>query len=219
MSITFTPVWTDTATQVVTPQCLGRGSTVRGTIDLGTTPTEFGAYLFIGIGRGGTATLTNGVNVEVRRMLNTGTIRMPGCPWFAAVTTSPTVAALLKTIDFAAGYAIGTTSMVLAGAGTPAADEDYCAWGKTAIPAGGTALPNLEFMRVSAFAVPTLLIDSPCTVAKIHTEILTSKADQWCVWCPGGCTYEVIFDYGDDAAGESVAVVCYAQIYNSELGS
>jgi len=214
MTVTFTPSWTDTGTQVIAPQCLARGSLVRGTLDLS---TKFGAYLFLGIGRGGITALTNGVNVEIRRTLNAGGILMPGSPWFAALST--TAAALLKLINLLAGYVAGTSAFEVDGTGTPAADEDYCSWGVIAIPAGGTALPALEFIRVSKFSGTTLTIDAPCKVAKIDNEILTSKADQWCVWCPGGCTYSVIFDYGDDAAGEAVAVVCYAQRLDSEVGA
>jgi hypothetical protein len=214
MTITFTPSWTDTGTQVIAPQALARGSSVRGTLALA---GKHGAYFFVGIGRGGTTALTNGVNVEIRRTLNAGGILMPGAAWQSPV--SGTAAAILKAINLGAGYAAGTSAFEVDGTGTPAADEDYCCWGVDAIPAGGTSLPKLEFVRVSKFSGTTLTIDAGCKVAKVDNEILTSKADQWCVWIPGGCTVEVIIDYGDDAAGEAVAVVCYAQTLDSEQGA
>jgi hypothetical protein len=214
MTITFTPGWTDAGTQVIAPQALEKGYSVRGTINL---LTKHGAFLFVGIGRGGTTVLTTGVNVEIRRTLNAGGILMPGSPWFAGLST--TAAAIIKAINLGAGYVAGTSAFEIDGTGTPAADDDLCFWGKTAVPANATALPDLEFVRVSKFSGTTLTIDAPCKVAKIENEVLTSKADQWCVWCPGGCTYSVVIDYGDDAAGEAVAVVCYAQTLDSEVGN
>lgn len=214
MTITFTPSWTDTGTQVIAPQTLAKGSAVRGTINL---LTKHGAFLVVGIGRGGITVLTTGVNVEIRRTLNAGAILMPGSPWFSALST--TAAAILKAINFGAGYAAGTSAFEIDGTGTPAADDDFACWGKTAVPADGTALPDLEFVRVSKFSGTTLTIDAPCKVAKIENEVLTSKADLWCVWIPGGCTVEVVIDYGDDSAGEAVAVVCYAQTLDSEVGN
>ena len=203
------PSWTDTGAAVVSPVTLGRGEVERETIDL---RTKFGAYLFLGVGRGGTTALTNGVNVEVRRMLNNGGVLMPGSPHFTTITDTAT--AFAKQINNGAGYAVGTTAFATDGTGTPAADEDLCFWGKTAVQSDGTTLPDLEFLRVSKFSSPTLTVDSPCKVAKIDNELFTNKANCWSVWCPGGCVYEAIFDYGDDAAGEAVAVVCYAQTFD-----
>jgi len=203
------PSWTDTGATVISPAALGRGNVKRGTIDL---RSKFGAYLLLGLGRGGTTALTNGVNVEVRRTLNNDGILMPGAPHFAAV--SDTAAAYAKQIDNGAGYAAGSSAFATDGSGTPAADEDLCFWGKTAVQADGTALPDLEFLRVSKFSSPTVTVDSACKKAKINDELFTNKANCWSVWCPGGCVYEVIFDYGDDAAGEAVAVVCYAQTFD-----
>jgi hypothetical protein len=212
MTITFTPSWTDTGTQVIAPQCLTLGNLVRGTLDLS---TKFGAYLFIGIGRGGTTVLTTGVQVEVRRTFNAGAILTPGAPWAAYIST--TAAAIYKLINNNPGpYAAGTSAFTIDGTGSPAYDEDICFWGATAIPANAAALATLEFARVSKFSANVMTIDAPSKQSHADNEILTNKADQWLVWCPGGCTYSVVIDYGDDAAGEAVAVVCYAQTYNSE---
>ena len=203
------PSWTDVAEQVVSPVTLGRGEVERGTVDL---RAKFGAHLFLGVGRGGPTALTNGVNVEVRRMLNNGGVLFPGAPHFAAL--GDTAAAYAKQINNGAGYPAGTVAFATDGTGTPSADEDLCFWGKTAVQSDGVALPDLEFLRVSKFSSPTLTVDSPCKVAKIDDELLTDKANCWSVWCPGGCVYEVVFDYGDDAAGDAVAVVCYAQTFD-----
>ena len=203
------PSWTDTGATVVSPVALGRYEVERGTIDL---RAKFGAYLFLGVGRGGTQPLINGVNVEVRRTLNNGGLLMPGAPHFAAITD--TAAAFAKQINNGAGYPAGTYTFATDGSGTPAADEDLCFWGKTAVQSDGTALPDLEFLRVSKFSSPTLTVDSPCKRAKINDELFTNKANCWSLWCPGGCVYEVVFDYGDDAVGDAVAVAAYAQTYD-----
>jgi hypothetical protein len=203
------PFWTDTGATVVAPAALGRGNVKRGTIDL---RDKFGAYLYVGLGRGGTTALTNGVNIEIRRTLNNGGILWPASPHFAALTD--TAAAYAKQINNAGGYTVDTAVFAVDGTGTPSADEDLCFWGKTAVQADGVALPDLEFLRISKFSSPTLTIDSPCKRAKIDDELFTNKANCWSVWCPGGCVYEAIFDYGDDTAGEAVAVVCYAQTFD-----
>lgn len=214
MTVIFTPSWTDTGTEVIAPQALARGSSLRGTLDLS---TKHGAYVFVGVGRGGTTALTNGVNVEIRRTCNAGAILMPGAPWFSALST--TTAAIVKLINLLAGYAAATSAFEVDGTGTPAADEDYCFWGVDAIPAGGTSLPTLEFLRVSKFSGTTLTVDAPSKQAHADNEILTNRADQWCVWVAGGCTVEVIVDYGNDAAGDTIAVVAYAQTLDSEVGA
>lgn len=213
---TFTPSWTDDAAGarvVIAPQCLARGSVVRALLDL--SASKWGAYLYLALGRGGTTALTNGVNVEVRRNLKGGAILWPGGPWWSNL--SDTVAAYLKAVNNGAGYAADTVAMEVDGTGTPAGDEDLCFWGATAIPAGGTALPNLEFCRVSKFAGTTLTVDAGIKVAKVDNELFANKSNLWPpIWCPGGAVYGVLFDYGDDAAGESVAVVAYAQVLDSE---
>lgn len=46
---------------------------------------------------------------------------------------------------------------------------------------------------------------------------MRNKSDAWApIIISGGSLYEVIFDYGDDAAGESVTVQCLAQTYDSD---
>lgn len=205
------PSWTDTGTTVISPVTLGRGEVKRNTIDL---RTKFGARLFLGVGRGGTAALSAGVNVEVRRIPNAGGIAWPGAPEVAYV--SDTAAAYAKSINNAGGYNIGTAAFAVTGTGTSVADEDLCFWGATAVQANGAALPNLEFLRVSKYLSPTLTVDGPCKVAKINNELFTNNANLWTPWIAGGSMVEVIFDYGAAASGtgDAVAVVCYAQTYD-----
>jgi hypothetical protein len=211
---TFTPVWTDSGTQVISPRCMARGTVVRGTIDL---RTAFGAYLFAAIGRGGITALTNGVNFIARRVPNNDGIHI------AADTvnfTSSYAAAILKLINYGSNYTSGVTAMVIDGTGTTIPGEVYCLWGQTSIPADTTALSTLEFLRaVNTGSTTAITFDTATKQAHNDNEYITNKADAWCVWIPGGSVYEVIFDYGDDAAGESVAIVCYAQTYTNDVSA
>ena len=211
---TFTPVWTDSGTQVISPRCMARGTVVRSTIDL---RTAIGAYLFAGIGRGGITALTNGVNFIARRVPNNDGIH------FAADTVnfmSSSLAAILKLVDYASNYASGVTAMVIDGTGTTIPGEVYCLWGSTTIPADTTALSTVEFLRaVNVGSTTAITFDTVTKQAHNDNEIITNKASCWNVWVPGGSVYEVIFDYGDDAAGESVAIVCYAQTYTNDVSA
>jgi len=50
-----------------------------------------------------------------------------------------------------------------------------------------------------------------------QADTVRNKADAFApLWVTGGALYEVVFDYGDDAAGESVTVQCKAQTYDSD---
>ena len=210
----FTPVWTDSGTEVISPRCMARGTIVRSTIDL---RTAIGAYLFAGVGRGGITALTNGVNFIARRVPNNDGIHIAAD---LVNYLSSYAAAILKLINYGSNYASGRVEMAIDGTGTPTAGEIHCLWGQTAIPADTTALTTLEFLRCAKQATATsITFDTATMQAHNDNEIITSKADCWNVWIPGGSVYEVIFDYGDDAAGESVAVVCYAQVYTNDASA
>lgn len=211
---TFTPVWTDSGTEVISPRCMARNTIVRNTLDL---RTANGAYLFAGIGRGGTTALTNGVNFIVRRVPNNDGIHIAAD---LLNYLSSTAAAVLKLINYGANYGAGVTAMVIDGTGNTIAGEVYCLWGSTSIPADTTALTTLEFLRSCKVASSTsITFDTTTKQAHNDNEILTGKADCWNAYIPGGSVYEVIFDYGDDAAGESIAVACYAQIYTHDASA
>ena len=211
---TFTPVWTDSGTQVISPRCMARNTIVRSTIDL---RTAIGAYLFAGVGRGGITALTNGVNFIARRVPNNDGIHIAAD---LVNYTSSYAAAILKLINYGSNYTSGVTTMVIDGTGTTVPGEVFCLWGSTTIPADTTALTTLEFLRnCKAGSTTAITFDTATMQAHNDNEIMTSKADCWNVWLPGGSVYEVIFDYGDDAAGESVAIACYAQIYTNDASA
>jgi hypothetical protein len=193
---------------------MARNTVVRNTIDL---RTAFGAYLFVAVGRGGITALTNGVNFIARRVPNNDGIHI------AADTVnfvSSYAAAILKLVNYGAGYSSGVTTLTIDGTGTTIPGEVYCLWGVTVIPADTTALTAVEWLRaVNTGSTTSITFDTTTKEAHADNEIITNKADAWCVWIPGGSVYEVIFDYGDDAAGESVAIVCYAQTYTNDVSA
>lgn len=216
MGSTTTPTWTDSATALITAQCLARGGAiVRATLDL---RTKYSARVFAGIGRGGTTAIApSGVYLIIRQFPGNGAIRC--VTPFAQFMTS-TSAAILKLINNGPGYPAGTTSMTTDGTGTPAIDDWYCFWGETAIPAGTTALPRLEFCRVTNQAGPgtTLVVDSPIINAVVDNMIMTSKAEFYSIDLPGGSVYEFVWDYLSHSAGESVAIGAWYSTMDSVAG-
>ncbi len=198
-------VWTDNVSILAT-QTLARNANVSATIDL---RTKRGAMLFPRIGRQGTTALTNGVDFLVRRTLNNNASTQNHPAPIAQVTSQSAAASSTtcsgsdsnsgqKTLNVASttGFAVG----------------DYILIG------GGTA--REEWARVSRVTSSTaLLLDR--NLGYTHTtgqaDTVRSKADVFSpVWVDGGATVEVIFDYGDDSAGESVTVECLAQTYDSD---
>jgi hypothetical protein len=198
----LTPVWTDNVT-VLASQLVARNSVARATLDL---RTKHGAFLFIRIGRTGTTALTNGVVVRCNRTLSNDGIGHPAGiglgPGFAAAAVSTTVNA-----DSAAGQ-----NLLNVASTSGFAVEDYILIG------GGTA--REEWGRVAQVVSATQLrLDRPLqfTHTAAQADTVRNKADVYPpVWLPGGATWEVIVDYGDDTAGESVRAEVKAQIYDSD---
>lgn len=206
---TITPTWADNVS-VVSAQVLARGSTVRGTLDL---RSKFGAKLFVRVGRGGTAALTNGVDILVRALINNGSAggEHPGA--VAAIRTG-TNAANSTTVssDSNSGQAVLT---VASGTGF-AADQIIC------IQDSGGGVTRLEFHRISKISGGTITLDR--NLGYNHTSAQADTVRNQAhvnapIWIPGGSLYEVIFDYGDDAAGDSVTVQALAQTFDSELSA
>ncbi len=207
-----TPNFTDNLS-VVTAQVLARGSTVRGTIDL---RTKFGAYVFAKIGRGGTTALsggtTPGVDVLMRRVLNNdvavaGGVHPAGIPAYL----SSIVAASSTTVNVNSNS--GQAVLNVASVTGFAAGDLIC------IQDSGGGVTRLEWHRVSKVSGSTLVLDRNLQFS--HTaaqaDTVRNKADVFApAWLPGGSLWEVIFDYGDDSAGESVTVQALAQSYDSE---
>lgn len=202
---TIAPTFTDNVS-VVASATLARNALTQGTIDL---RTKYGMYLFARIGRTATSVaLTNGVDLIVRRTLNNNAIAHPESPVFrsqAAAGQTTTVNA-----DSNSGQAILNV-----------ASTTSWAAGDQALLGGGTA--REEWARVARVTDAThLLLDRNLTFT--HTaaqaDTVKNKADVVpAMWFPGGAVYEVVFDYGDDAAGDSVIVEAKAQTYDLQTST
>lgn len=201
---TITPNFTDNVS-VIAAASLSRGSISRATIDL---RTKRGAYIFLGIGRQGTTALTNGVKVLIRRTLNNDSSCHPA-----------SVVELLSQITAASSTTVNSDSNSGQAAINVASITGFAADDLVTIE--GASQARLEFRRISKTATGILTADR--NLENSHTaaqaDNVRNKADAWVVWVDGGATYEVIFDYGDDAAGESVTIVSKAQTYDSDTSA
>jgi hypothetical protein len=202
------PAWNDYQT-VVAAQVMARAATpVRGTLDL---RSKYGAFIFIKIGRGGTTALTNGVDVLIRRVLNNGVAAVGGVHPIGIPLLSSTAAAASKTVG--ADAAAGATSLTVSPDATSLAAGDIIC-----IQDSGGGVTRLEWARISKISGSVLTLDAPLQFA--HTlaqaDTVRNKSDVFePIWVDGGSLYSVIFDYGDDAAGDSVTIQAMAQIWDS----
>ena len=209
MSTSIRPSWTDNAA-VVALATLALNGVSRATLDLS---IKFGAYLILQAAKKGTTALTNGVDVIVRRTVNAGGIVHPG-EWFHGLMDAPASQVTTINVDVALG---ATTLNVVATASWAAGDVGVISDGAD----GAGDLSRVEWFRVARVTDAThLLIDAPTQFA--HTAAQADKVRNKAaafppLWCPGGAKYEVIFDYGDDAAGESVLVRALAQTYDLDM--
>lgn len=210
-----TPVWTD-GTAILAIQLLARGAVARGTIDLS---DKHGARIGLFIGRLDTTGITSTapIKVQIRRIFTTPNpdIKMPGAPDFAA-TSNVTAAVQGVCEDSGNPNNAGVTSLTLDAAKTFAAGQN----GEIILficdnPAAPTTAS--EFVRQAAATSSTVkLLDAPTISA--HNNVahtVADQADNWFPWIEGGCTYEVIFDYGAAADGGSVVIGAYAQTLDS----
>lgn len=210
MPLTYTPNWTDNVS-VVAAQVLARGASVRGTIDL---RTRIGADLFLKIGRGGTAAITNGVDVLIRRVLNNDVAIVGGA--------HPAGLALLSSVAAASGTTVNVDSAAGQAALNVTSITGFAAGELVCIQDSGGGVTRVEWHRISRTATGILTMDRNLQFA--HTaaqaDTVRDQADVFTpIWVAGGSLYEVIFDYGDDAAGDSVTVQALAQRYDSDGGA
>jgi len=194
-----TPVWTDNV-PIIPSATLARGSVARGVIDL---TEKVAAYIFIRIGRTGTAVIAPVIDVSVRRTLNADAIAYGGNVFFG---NSGSIAAGSTTVasDSAAGQNVLTLA---SGAGFLAGDR--------ILIAPGTA--REEWGKVSKVAAAVITLDRPLTFT--HTagqaDPVTSKADELDpIWVVGGSFTEVVIDYGPQSTGDSVRVEASAQTFD-----
>lgn len=204
---TLTPTTPGVST-VVTAANLARGSVSRTTFDW---RTKFGGWLMIRIGRQGTTALTNGINIVVRPTHNNDAVIQPG-PVFEAL--SQTAAAASTTISGSDSNS-GQAAVNIASITGFAAGDYICLVDASYTPS------RLEWCRVSKTSGSVITVDS--NLKNSHTtgqaDRVNSKSDCWTVWIQGGAVYEIIFDYGDDSAGESVTIEALAETVDSYTSS
>jgi hypothetical protein len=212
MATTFTPTLTNDGSDVIAKQVLTRGSTVRGTLDL---RANFGAELFIKLGRGGTAALTTALTVRISRVPANGALQV-GVPHpsMGMSRTSQTAAAASTTVNV--DSSAGSATLNVASITNFAAGDIIC------IQDSGGGTTRLEWQRVSKTATGVLTLDEGLTFA--HTaaqaDTVRNKADVFePLWLPGLSLWEVIADYGADTTGDSITLQVIAQTYASESGA
>lgn len=216
MSYSFQPNWTDIGTELISPRVLALNYNKRATLDL---RTVVGAWLYLAVGKSGVTVPTNGY-VIVRRTLNNNGLLAPGSAYFSA--TIDLNAAIVKQVNNAAGYAAGVSDMIIDGTGTPVWDDAFVNWGTASDPTGlanDSTLSNAEWLRCSRWNSSTNVIswDAPVKKAVSDNYYLVNKAGMWSVWCSGGATYEVIFDYTGGTAGQNLAIAAWTQTYTNDV--
>jgi hypothetical protein len=164
----------------------------------------------IKVGRGGTAALTNGVAILLRPIINNGTATTGGREAAGIALQSGTTAADLSTtvnVTVNSGQKEVKTASI-----TGFAVGDWLC-----IQDSGGGVTRLEFGRIAKLSVASgtgVTLDR--NLAYQHTsaqaDTVRNKSDVFVEqWLYGGALWEVVFDYADDAAGDSVTVVARAR--------
>lgn len=202
----ITPSWSEVdvigGTSDPKSDALSLGAIAEGSLDL---RTKHGAYLHCRIGRGGTTALTNGIDLLIRRTLENNAVAHPGP---VAQHRSSTVAAAGTTVDTDSNSGQKVLQV---------ASESGFVAGDFILIAGGSA--REEWARVSSTGSTILNLDRNLqfTHTAAQADAVRNQADIFPpIWVMGGATYEVLFDYGDDAAGDTARVECKAQVYDSD---
>ena len=209
MAVTTTPSFTDTGTTVVAGATVANGATARGTIDL---RSKYGAWLFIRVAwLGTTAPGTQALDILVRRTINNNGNEHPG----AVVSRKTTVknGSTITSIATNANSSAGATTQTTASAWTGIVAGDIIFIGGNA----GTVTGTAEWARVSKISGTTLTVDAPFIGAHTSGDTVVNGSDCFApMWLAGGSVYEVICDYGANAAGSSVYFEALAATYNSD---
>jgi len=205
MATNTTPVFSEVA--VLAAQSLAKGSIVRGTIDLTAYP---GAYILPRIGRGGTTALGTAISVLIRRVYggSSGTRIHPASGQNRLGGTTAAASTTCATSDSNSGQSVLTVS---SGTGFAAGDLLCIA---------DAGLTRTEFGRIAKISAAVITLDAPLqyTHTSAAADTVRNQSDVFTpIWCPGGALWEVIFDYGASASGETVVVEALAQKYTSDI--
>ena len=197
-------VWTDNVS-IIPAVTLAPGNSTRGTLDL---RLNFGAMLFIRLGRKGSTAPNVSLKVQIRRLINNGGAggAHPGAvvPLASGIATGQ---ATTVNVDSAAGQPILSVASVV---GFIAGDI-VCLY--------DAAFARLEFARVSKIAGSTLVLDSPLGFAHTAAQAdnVTRQADVFSpIWLHGGALWECVVDYGAATSGADYVCQALAQVYDSD---
>jgi hypothetical protein len=203
----MTPVWSDNVS-LISLQTLAKGSVVRAVVDW---RTKIAARVWMQVGKQGTTTMSSGIICIVRPTVNAGAIILPSS---GALQIVGDLTAAARTTCAASGNNAGVTSI------TVASTTGILAGQQIFIDDTGNAglLAGSEWARVAFVTSATvLLLDAPTQFA--HNSVNAHVSNHADLWGPflldGGAEYEIIFDYGAPAAGDTHAVRALAQTLDS----
>jgi hypothetical protein len=218
-STTTTPNYFDEATPFW-QAILGRNATaIRVTVDLtqagghGATVSQaaWEADLTFRLFRGGTTAISQGVQLDVYRMLNG-----PGGTPIRDLNKS---LAFVSSTTAALASTVGTTSNsgqnVVTMAGSPA----FVNGDKIAIwDSGNTTFGRLEFGEVDKVSGTTLTLKTPLvyTHTSGQADTVRNQTDFARVTVPGGYIYECVLSYGPQTTGDTIGIEAWIQAF---LGS
>jgi hypothetical protein len=217
MSNTVTPAWTDTGTVSGTSQNVVAATTLTnngttatmlasGTLDL---RTKFGAWLYCALGRLGATAPGAAIQVHIRRTPDNG---VAGAAWIQDVYTfvGNTTAGNTTTVNVNSNS--GQNTLNIASATGHANGGLICVY-----DASGTAFARLEFCRVAKAGTADIVdTNLQFTHTLAQADNVTTQADMFSLWLPGGSLYTVLFDYSATATGSNHVVLAMAQTYDSE---
>jgi len=196
-----------TESQILAPYCIQRGGCHRVTADL---RSVISGRLFVAIGLSGTTTYTNGPVCRVQPTLNND-----GATRFYSASPKPELTCYTvvgrRLINNSGGYSAGASSFAFDGTGGTVwgVGDSLFFWGVDTIPGTTGALSpanGCELLRVSKGTTTPVVTTTPCKYAKIDNEIFCQGYSA--VYdLEGGHTWEVVFDFGDDSAGDAIAAM------------
>jgi hypothetical protein len=198
---TITPT-TPTFTTLLAPQVVTTGNigTMATPLDL---KNKRGAYLYGFIGRRGATALTRPAYIMVRPSNNGNTV----VPSAIHDMVSSIATAISNTV--ASGGASGATTVTLTSATSFAADDYIC------LHSDDTAGNRVEFARVVLVSTNTLTVDTPFETSHNAADRVTTMADRFRTWIPGGDIYDfrAVNNSGQDCVFALYAVVDNGDTY------
>lgn len=203
------PSWTD-ATSIVAITTLAKGAVSTTTFAV---TSKFGAYVFVYLARTGTTALGSAIQVRIRRKI----LASPNIRNLAPEAAfSSDTAASVSGVCAGSGNNAGVTTLTLNGATTYATGLNGEIW-IAILDSTSTPTTASEWARVSAQTSTTAkLLDAPTISAHNNTgHTVTDKANVFRAYVAGGCTYELIIDYGAAATGDTAVIQAHMQTLDS----